>query len=268
MQLIHLSCIATFILMSSTVFRIRPAIVLFGDSITQEAFGVDGRVGWAGLLAAAYTRRADVLNRGFSGYNTAHAIGLLPRVFTGNLPEETLFCTLFLGANDAAFPGEPQHVPIDRYETNLGTLITGIRQRLGSQTRIVLLTPPPVFEPDWAAFRNLDKSNRENDNTREYGLRAIKVAQKYNCPVVDTWSLLEGRSEERQQYLSDGLHLSEKGNRQVFAGLMEVIRSSFPDLLPRNEGDDTGIPVEEKLWQDLVNLSGNNGTSTKSQTAT
>lgn len=47
---------------------LRPSIVLFGDSITQYAFG-EGSVcvGWASLLASAYQRRADVLSRGYSG---------------------------------------------------------------------------------------------------------------------------------------------------------------------------------------------------------
>ena len=64
-------------------FRLRPSIVLFGDSITQQAFGVDGNIGWASLLAADYTRRADVINRGYSGYNTKMAIDLLPSLATG-----------------------------------------------------------------------------------------------------------------------------------------------------------------------------------------
>jgi hypothetical protein len=48
----------------------RPQIILFGDSITEHA---SGRFGWAAELTAAYTRRADVINRGFSGYNSAVA---------------------------------------------------------------------------------------------------------------------------------------------------------------------------------------------------
>ena len=101
-------------------------IVLFGDSITQQAFGVDGRVGWASLLAADYSRRADVLNRGFSGYNTKMALDLLPSIFTQG-DSGVLFCTVFFGANDATLPGERQHVPIDDYEKNLETIVTSIR---------------------------------------------------------------------------------------------------------------------------------------------
>lgn len=48
----------------------RPQIILFGDSITEHA---SGRFGWAAELTVAYTRRADVINRGFSGYNSAVA---------------------------------------------------------------------------------------------------------------------------------------------------------------------------------------------------
>ncbi|KAH8051262.1 hypothetical protein JL721_11161 [Aureococcus anophagefferens] len=45
----------------------RPAIVLLGDSLTQYGFGPEG---WASRLAHRYQRRADVLNRGYSGYTS------------------------------------------------------------------------------------------------------------------------------------------------------------------------------------------------------
>jgi hypothetical protein len=48
--------------------RLRPAWVLFGDSITQFACSADG--GWASHLAFAYQRKCDVVERGFAGYNT------------------------------------------------------------------------------------------------------------------------------------------------------------------------------------------------------
>jgi hypothetical protein len=60
------------------VAPLRPAFVLFGDSITQRGGAVGG---WATRLAERYTRRADVVNRGYSGYNTAWATHLLPLVF-------------------------------------------------------------------------------------------------------------------------------------------------------------------------------------------
>lgn len=80
----------------------RPTFVCFGDSITQRGFAP----GWTGMLADAYQRKADVVNRGYSGYNTRWALQLLPRVFPEPLPggEPPALVTLFFGANDAALP--------------------------------------------------------------------------------------------------------------------------------------------------------------------
>lgn len=41
-------------------------IVLFGDSITQQSFH-PGFHGWGAVLANAYVRKLEVVNRGFSG---------------------------------------------------------------------------------------------------------------------------------------------------------------------------------------------------------
>lgn len=53
-------------------------IILFGDSITQQGFNNGG---WAARLASRYVRRADVYNRGLSGYNTVWARLALQQVF-------------------------------------------------------------------------------------------------------------------------------------------------------------------------------------------
>ena len=45
-----------------------PRVLLFGDSLTQYSFGYDG--GWGAMLADRLQRRADVVVRGYSGYNT------------------------------------------------------------------------------------------------------------------------------------------------------------------------------------------------------
>jgi hypothetical protein len=43
---------------------IRPSIVLFGDSITQQSFTPSG---WGAALANDYATSMDIFNRGFSG---------------------------------------------------------------------------------------------------------------------------------------------------------------------------------------------------------
>jgi lysophospholipase L1-like esterase len=262
-------------------FRLRPVVALFGDSITQQGFGVNGNIGWASLVAAAYTRRADVLNRGFSGYNTNHALELLPRVF-GPLEQSSslssssssssdgsdsssgmLFCTVFFGANDAALPEENkgQHVPLETFGENLGTIISRIRDRCqngnsSSSFPIILFTPPPVDEDLWASFREIEKSDRTNQVARQYGDKVKQVAAEFGCHVVDTWEVLSGSTNDRGKYLSDGLHLNDSGNRLVYQAFMELLQEKYPHLSPMEDGEGkwgtTGIPVEEKLWQELV----------------
>jgi isoamyl acetate esterase len=221
-------------------FVLRPAILLIGDSLTQYGYGLLPCVesGWAGLLSAAYVRRADVLNRGYSGYNTRHVVDLLPSIL-GRL-DKTLFCTVWLGANDATMESDPQHVSISDYESNLQTIIKQIRERVADEAiTIFVLTPPPVDEVAWADY---------------FG------AQESNCHFVDTWSLLEGETDNRKAYLSDGLHLNLEGNKQVYKGLMEVIKAETPHLYPMadNDGDGrygkSGVPLQEKLWRELCGL--------------
>ena len=123
--------------------RMRPTIILFGDSITEFAFGKGGQVGWAGLLSSVYTRQADVLSRGFSGYNTRHALGVMPSIFGGGVDEGTeknddtdvasslapsLFCTVFFGANDASLPTARQHLSIEEYDRNMRQIVTKLRK--------------------------------------------------------------------------------------------------------------------------------------------
>jgi len=131
--------------------NLRPAIVLFGDSLTQFSFGDAAvtRFGWGSLLAGAYQRTADVLNRGFSGYNTRFAMDLVPKIFgSGETKPQYLFVTVFLGANDAAIAGERQHIPVEEYGENLAEIIKRIRgANEGSPDfPIIVMTPPPVDE--------------------------------------------------------------------------------------------------------------------------
>lgn len=244
---------------SSSSFRIRKSIILFGDSITQQAFGChpDTQLGWASLLAADYARRADVLNRGFSGYTSRHAVDLLPRVFTGPTVEPCLFCTVFFGANDAALPGELQHVPVDEYGQNLQTIVQHLQSTLKNNNDtfpiILLLTPPPFDAQAWMSCKEMDTPGRDNRVAKQYGDKVKEVAAGFpQCSVVDTWTLLQGNAPETMgQYLSDGLHLNEEGNRMVHKGIMDVLARDYPQVLPMLDGDSSGVPLEEPLWREL-----------------
>jgi lysophospholipase L1-like esterase len=82
----------------------RPKILLLGDSLTQTSLD-----GWGGGLSHRYQRRADILNRGMSGYNTrwyleyAKKSGIWEELGTVQL------VTIWFGANDASLEKENPH---------------------------------------------------------------------------------------------------------------------------------------------------------------
>jgi len=228
---------------------LRPSIILFGDSLTEQGFGVNGRTGWASLLSADYSRRADVLNRGYFGYNSKHAVGLLPSL-KGVLEGDLLFCTVYFGANDATVPGSRQFIPEDQFAVNLSRIITTIRQA-NRQVPIIIMTPPPLHEAAWTNFKGI--ANRTNEQHFQYGNVIKNVAEKSNCAVLDVWDLLQGQTspDVYGNYLTDGLHLNEEGNRKLHRGLVDLIRKDYPDLSPRQSGSTTGVPLQGKAWDEL-----------------
>jgi hypothetical protein len=56
----------------------RPLFVLYGASMTQFSFELGG---WGAALADLYSRKADILLRGYSGWNTRRAIEALDTIF-------------------------------------------------------------------------------------------------------------------------------------------------------------------------------------------
>ena len=88
-----------------------------------------------------------------------------------------------------------------------------------SDTKIILITPPPVNTHQRGADlasrdppRDLD---RQFETTHEYAEAVKSVGAKEGVPVIDIWTVLfdaAGRDERKlSEFLYDGLHLNEKG---------------------------------------------------------
>jgi len=97
-------------------------------------------------MANYYSRRVDVVNRGYSGYNSRWILHLLPELFPrGRSPQEyPLLVTVFLGANDAALRGQSagdKHVPLDEYSKNIMAIVEHIQvwSRIYEGPRLVTL---------------------------------------------------------------------------------------------------------------------------------
>ncbi|XP_078431737.1 SGNH hydrolase-type esterase superfamily protein [Wolffia australiana] len=217
----------------------RPMLILFGDSITEWSF-TEG--GWGAALANYFSRKADVVLRGYSGYNTRWALKVAERIFDG-LPGEDerapLAVTVFFGANDACLPDRTsafQHVPLTEYQLNLHAIISFLRKRWPSAL-IILITPPPIDEDGRLRHLFDDNSSGLSERTNEaagtYAKSCVSVAGEASTPVVDLWTKMQEFSGWEKAFLSDGLHLTPEGNKIVFESIIEVLRRHglSPDTL-------------------------------------
>jgi len=228
----------------------RPSIALFGDSITQFSFSEGG---WGACLADTYQRRADILNRGYSGYNTRWALRLLEQVFPESR-EPPVAATMFFGANDAALPdgcAARQHVPVAEYKENLARMVAVVRSR--GVRSIILITPPPVHEParleDLRARgeQGVELPERTNEAVGQYARAVCEVAQDLDAPVVNLWKAFQQQEGWQTSLLNDGLHLTAAGNALVFQELMAAIGSDprLADL------DPEAIPFDGPYHRDI-----------------
>ena len=131
--------------------------------------------------------------------------------------------TIWLGANDAALPPSGQHVPLDRYGTNLAKLVELVTSSsspyYAPHTRLLLITPPPLNSHQWRVALRQGDAERELDRTFEttakYAQRVRDVGKEVGVPVVDVWTRIwdaAGHVEEQlSEYSYDGLHLNERG---------------------------------------------------------
>ena len=208
-------------------------MLLVGDSITQQSFMPGG---WGAEVANWYARRADVINRGFSGYNTRW-VRFHKDTIAASIPQggPLLWATLFLGANDAA--GNHQHVPLPEYRANLVALGWWLQEDVGVR-RVVVMGPPPMDPEHHIQSRGLkpEEETRTDAAHAAYAAAAREAAAELQVPFIDVRAgVLESLGERWREGLRDGLHLSAEGNAVVFRMLQAAVSKHYPDVAPRDD---------------------------------
>jgi len=222
--------------------KVFPKIILVGDSITQLSFSPQ-LYGFGSKLTDTYQRRADVLNRGFSGYNTDWILQYIStsegkeHVFPGG--ESTILITIFFGANDSSDPilNPRHHVPVERFEKNLKKIYS-IAKESCPKAKMILIGAPPVDHEarlEYQIQRYKEKATGKLERTIElsgkYANAAQRVAEELNLPFIHLWKEMQDDSPNNwQKYLNDGLHLSEYGNKFVGEKIIAIIEKEYPEL--------------------------------------
>ncbi|KNC98396.1 uncharacterized protein SPPG_06101 [Spizellomyces punctatus DAOM BR117] len=220
-----------------------PCITLLGDSLTQHAFPK----GWGTHLQTIYTRKADILNRGLSGYNSTWCTNLLPDI----LGSPTVLI-IMLGTNDSVLESvnPTHHVPIEIYKSNLEVIVNFAQD---GGVRVLVLTPPPVIISDWKKVR--EAQGRECDRSLEmvglYRRACLDIMERLGVSVLDTWQVFLGGNEYSVEALdgvfSDGVHLAEKGHEMLGRAVVEKIQTVWKDL------DPDEMPLWAPLHTEIAN---------------
>lgn len=240
---------------------LRPAIVLFGDSITQQSFAPSG---WGAAVAAVYQRTADITLRGYSGYNTRWALNTLPAIFPAGAAATTTpaLVTVLLGANDANLPAplrkqsasaSRQHVPLDEYVDNLRSIVRAIRATGDGSARVLLITPPPVDVEKWhthciATYPGYDKDaepNRAFAVTQSYAEACAKLGAEMRTPTLDLHAAFAAR-DDWKALLLDGLHPNADGGKAIADEVIGAIHKFYPELRPSSffDPDPAKLPLD------------------------
>ncbi len=168
-------------------------IILFGNSITQQSESQSTGFGFAPALRNEYIRKLDVVNRGFSGYTAPLALHVLPKFFPDPNVAGVKLLLIFFGANDACLPGEKQHVPMEKYQDCLRSIIRHDCVRAHERCKALMITPGPVDEwqmdsPQLSSDGYL-KRQRTAENTKRYADACRAVAGEMGVPCVDLWGV-------------------------------------------------------------------------------
>ncbi|CAK9139944.1 unnamed protein product [Ilex paraguariensis] len=230
----------------------RQQFVLFGSSIVQFSYSAEG---WGAILADIYARKADILLRGYAGWNSRRALQVLDQIFPKDAAVQPSLVIVYFGGNDAVPPhpsGLGPHVPLHEYTENMRKIATHLKS-LSEKTRVIFLSTPPMNEAQNCQLFS-DNLSRTNESSRKYSEACIEMCQELDVKVIDLWTALQKRDDWLTACFSDGIHLSSEGSKMVVKEILKVLKEA--DWEPSLHWKSMPIEFAEASPYDFVGLDG------------
>ncbi|TXG50128.1 hypothetical protein EZV62_026003 [Acer yangbiense] len=169
----------------------RPQFVLFGSSIVQLSFSNGG---WGSILSDA-----DILLRGYYGWNSRRAVQVLDRVFPKDAATQPSLVIVYFGGNDsmgAHSSGLGPHVPLPEYVENMRKIALHLKS-LSDSIRVIFLSCPPVDEVrvSQGASGIFSELVRTNDLCKSYSEACKELCHELDVKVVDLFTAIQQRDE-------------------------------------------------------------------------
>ncbi|PON37555.1 Lipase [Parasponia andersonii] len=205
----------------------RPQIVLFGSSIVQLSYSNGG---WGAILTDIYARKADILLRGYYGWNSRRALEVLDQVFPKDAAIQPSLVIVYFGGNDSMGPHSSAlgpHVPLPEYIENMRKIARHL-QSLSDSTRIIFLSSPPVNEEKVSKTTSgiFSELLRTNELCQQYSEGCIKVGQETGVKVIDLFTAFQRRDDWMNACFTDGVHLSAEGSKIVVEEILKVLKNT------------------------------------------
>ncbi|KAL2667860.1 hypothetical protein AAZV13_01G093100 [Glycine max] len=174
----------------------RPQFVLFGSSIVEFSYSDQG---WGAILANLYARKADIILRGYAGWNSRRALQNLDKIFPKDATDQTSLVIVYFGGNDSMHPhpsGLSPHVPLQEYIENMRKIVIHLKS-LSKKTRIIFLSSPPINEVQMHETLSdlLGPLKRTNEACRIYSEACLELCREMNVKAIDLWSALQQRHD-------------------------------------------------------------------------
>ncbi|XP_076919815.1 GDSL esterase/lipase CPRD49-like isoform X2 [Bidens hawaiensis] len=193
----------------------RPEFVLFGSSIVQLSFGLNG---WGAVLKTLYSRKADIFVRGYSGWNSRQALQ--------DDPVHPSLAIVYFGGNDAAqhrSNGDNSHVPLSEYVENMRKIANHLTS-LFENTRLIFLTAPPVNEPQ--LLQVLGSDDHTNELRQKYADALEELCLDMGIKVINLCSVFKLHPDWEETFFIDGMHFSEHGSQVVAKEILLVLKQA------------------------------------------
>ncbi|ORY44034.1 SGNH hydrolase [Rhizoclosmatium globosum] len=202
-------------------------IYLFGDSLTDFAIKPGG---WVNRLTVAYSRKADVVNRGVSALNSWNLRYLVPSFLRESPPNRIKLITILIGTNDFSISSFWTHVDLDVYKENLNILF---------HCQILVMTPPPMSTRSWKDGAYLIENAVIYRDACIETVTSLQQSME-NVELLNLWDLFVPNGEYKQK------DWNPSSVKKFFYddGLMKAITTRWPELNPENMPHKLPFPHE------------------------
>lgn len=222
--------------------------LLFGDSITEFAFAPE-QFTLGSALCNIYTRKLDIVQRGYAGYTSRWAVPILKDIIVDNEPRTDIVMGMIaFGANDTVEMG-PQKVPLNEYIENITEMVNIMRN---ANILPIVVGPALVDRSKWDILKVDDIKEgwvRDNSYMKQYSDALVKLTEELNVPYVNLHRIFlrtaKDNNADWQNYLLDGLHFNGAGYKIFYEELLKQIGLWYPQYSPEN------IPIKLTNWRQV-----------------